>query len=54
MIPKRCGTWRKAREQAQWISKKGKELRAYYSSMCHTYHLTSEIEFTGRKAKRFK
>lgn len=62
MNSKKCGicgktsypSERKAKEQARWVGRKGKDMRAYYSNMCHTYHLTSEVEFTGRKARRFK
>lgn len=63
-MTKKCGTCgktaytseRMAKSQAQWIERKGKELRPYFSRMCGTWHLTSQVEFKdyGSKAKRFK
>lgn len=33
-----------AKKQSQWIGRKGKEMRPYYSPECHCWHITSEVE----------
>lgn len=56
MIAKKCGRCGKtafasesmAKRQARWVERKGKELRAYWSSQCHCWHLTSELEVRDR------
>lgn len=40
---KRYRTWDYAQEVAKYMTKKyGKEQRAYYCPICHSYHLTSQ------------